>query len=702
MAYRAGSLSVAVPGNRAMLEIAVDIGGTFTDLVAYDRSSGRLYVAKTSTTPDDLSTGIAACLDRSECSVVDAVRFVHGSTVAINTVIERAGAPTALVVTRGTRDVYAIGRGNRPDAYDVHFKRPVPLVPRHLTFEVDERLAPTGEVWQPFDEAQARAIAQAVASSGVQAVAVCFLHAWCNPVHEQRMGALLAEACPNAFITLSHEILREYGEYERMSTTAINAYIGPRVRAYLERLHGLLDRLGFGGRLVIMQSNGGVMTPAVARRRPVAMLESGPVGGFLAAASIGTRVGYPRVIGFDMGGTTAKTCLIEDGEPRMAHGYHVGGYAQGQPVMLPVVDTVEVGSGGGSIAWVDRAGVLHVGPRSAGADPGPACYSRGGTSATVTDANLVLGRLGERALLGGEMRLDAAAAASAVRNTVADPLRLDVVDAARAITKIAVLKMSLAVREVSVERGYDPRDFALVAFGGAGPLHAVEVARELHIPTVIVPVVPGQLSAAGMLGADVKHDYVRTYYDDLARIDVRHLADVIEELVERGRQQLIEEDVPPSAMSFRRLLEVRYAGQEFTLPVGVDTGDPTDDPRARFRADFQAVHERQFGYHDTDRALEIVNVRVVAVGRRPQSPDLRMAPALDAVPTTTRRLVYFNASEQAVETSVLSRDHLPVGTTVDGPAVIQEYGSTTILFPGDRAHVVSSGEILISVAEPSA
>ncbi|HSF16078.1 MAG TPA: hydantoinase/oxoprolinase family protein [Vicinamibacteria bacterium] len=680
------------------LDVAVDIGGTFTDLVAYDESTGKVTSAKSSTTPPELTLGIVRCLEKSGLSVAEARNFVHGSTIAINTVIERRGVRTALVVTRGTRDVYKIGRGNRPEAYNLFFKRPEPLVPRHLTFEVEERLGPDGRVVTSFDEVQARAVAEEVARSGVEAVAVCFLHSWRNAAHEERMGELLSEVVPRAFVTLSHRVLREYGEYERTSTSVINAYIGPPIRAYLESLERLLAERRFDGRFLIMQSNGGVMAPVVASALPVAMLESGPVGGFMAAARVGKLLGYADLIGFDMGGTTAKTSLVTGGEPRVAHGYHIGGYASGQPVMLPVVDTVEVGSGGGSIAWVDEFGSLQVGPRSAGAEPGPICYGHGGTEPTVTDANLVLGRLSERALLDGEMTLARDAAQNGIETTIGAALGLTPLDAARAVIRIAVTKMSLAVREVSVERGYDPRDFAMVAFGGAGPLHAVEVARELHIPTVIVPNVPGQFSAAGMLVADLKHDYVRTFYQELDTADLGELLRLAKELVDEGRRTLRAEGASTQTMEFRYVLEIRYVGQEFTLPIEVPLETLAGSARESIRARFNESHDRQFGYRDNERPVEIVNLRVTSVGRRETRDVLALAPpppGSRVAPAETRPVVL---EDQAfVGCPVYRRDALPEGFEVPAPAIIQEYGSTTLLFPGDAATVAPSGELVIRV-----
>jgi N-methylhydantoinase A len=670
------------------LIVAVDIGGTFTDFLGYDPDTGRFLSSKSSSTPGDLARGIRNCLEKIGLAAKEIQTFVHGSTVAINTVVEQKGAKTALVVTRGTRDVYKIGRGNRPEAYNIWFKRPEPLVSRHLTFEVEERLGPGGEVRVPFNRNQAAGIAERAAGSGVESVAVCFLHSWNNPAHERLMGELLEKALPDAYLSVSHEILREYGEYERTSTTVLNSYIGPTVRTYLDELEQMLAAQGFGGGLLIMQSNGGVMAPSTAKQLPVAMLESGPVGGFIAAARAGVRLGFPNVIAFDMGGTTAKANLVRDGEPQMSHGYHIGGYASGHPMMLPVVDTVEVGSGGGSIARVDHVGSLKVGPMSAGAEPGPACYGKGGTEPTVTDANLILGRLDPHQFLGGEMPLDVEAARRAIRCRVGDPLGLTEEEAALAIVKIAVMNMSLAVRQVSVERGYDPRDFAMVAFGGAGPLHGVEVARSLHIPMVIVPNFPGQFSASGMLIADRRHDFVRTYYRALDRTDFGELRRIADELAAQGRERLQQEQTGPSHIELRHFLEVRYAGQDFALPVPVEPERFGAGYEAEIRRSFDELHRHKFGYHDKDQALELVSARLTAVARRDWAFEEQgsKAPGAAAGPAHMRG-----------EFAVYQREALGSGTRVPGPAIIQEYASTTVLFPGDDAEVAGTGELIIRV-----
>ncbi len=454
-----------------MIVVAIDIGGTFTDLIGYDDRAGRFVEAKSLTTPAHLVNGIIDCIRKSglDPSAID--ELIHGSTIAINTLIERKGARTGLVVSRGTRDVYIIGRGNRPEAYNLLFHRHRPLVPRHLTCEVAERLLSSGDVHVPIDRAAVAQACRALQAEGVEAVAVCFLHSYVNPEHEAIAGEIIRAAMPEAYLSLSHQILREYREFERMSTTVVNAYIGPKVGGYVRSLRSTLGEIGFRGALAIMRSNGGVMTPEVATERPAAMMESGPVGGIIAAAQVGRALGFGNVISFDMGGTTAKASLVRDGEPTLAPGYYVGGYASGHPVMLPMIDVVEVGAGGGSIAWLDEVGALKVGPHSAGADPGPICYRGGGSEPTITDANVVLGRLDPDNFLGGEMKLDADAARRGIKEKIAAPLGMEEVAAAQAIVQIAIAKMALAVREVSVAKGYDPREFALVASGGAGPLH---------------------------------------------------------------------------------------------------------------------------------------------------------------------------------------------------------------------------------------
>ncbi len=675
-----------------MIVVAIDIGGTFTDLIGFDDEASSFVEAKSLTTPAHLVQGIIDCIKKSglDASAID--ELIHGSTIAINTLIERKGAKTGLVVTRGTRDVYIIGRGNRPEAYNLLFHRHRPLVSRHLTREVDERLLASGEVHAPLSRASIADACRALAAEGVEAVAVCFLHSYVNPEHERIAGEMIRAALPGAYLSLSHQILREYREFERMSTTVVNAYIGPKVGGYVQSLSASLGEIGFRGALAIMRSNGGVMTPETATERPAAMMESGPVGGIIASAQVGQALGLPNVISFDMGGTTAKASLIRDGETTMAPGYYVGGYASGHPVMLPMIDVVEVGAGGGSIAWRDDVGALKVGPQSAGADPGPICYRGGGSEPTITDANVVLGRLDPDNFLGGQMKLDADGARRGIKAKIADPLKLDTLAAAQAIVEIAIAKMSLAVREVSVAKGYDPRDFALVASGGAGPLHVVAIARELYIPKVVVPLFPSHFSALGMLLADERHDFIRTFYSDLAAVDFATLLGIHHEMVAEATASLRH-----AAGAERQIhLDLRYVGQEFTLQVPVSVDELKAGDHRGIRAAFDKLYEHRYAHHSPDEPVEMVNIRLAMIGKRPKLTFPRLSDAGGVKPSRQRE-VYFSDARKALPCPVYQREALGAGNEIAGPALIQEHGTTTVLFERDACTVAPSGELLITV-----
>ena len=678
------------------LVVALDIGGTFTDLVAFDLATGTIRQAKSSTTPYDLSVGIRRTLEKSGLAIADIDTFVHGSTVAINTAIERTGAKTALFVTQGTRDVYQIGRGNRPESYNFFFKRPTPYVPRRDTFEIAERLSAEGSVVTVLDRVGSTAAVRKLKEMAAEATAVCFIHSWANPQHEIEVGKILNAEAPGLFHSLSHEILREYREYERMSTTVLNAYVGPRVSKYLQDLENLLVSSGFKGQLLIMQSNGGSMSPATAKRIPIATMESGPVGGIIAAAEATRDLGYKNVIAFDMGGTTAKVSLVQDNEPAIAQGYFVGGEASGHPVMYPVVDIVEVGAGGGSIAWIDEVGALKVGPRSAGGHPGPVCYGQGGTEPTVTDANVVLGRLVADRFLGGEMPLNIEASREAIRTKLAEPLGLTVEETALGIIRIAIAEMSLAVRSVSVGRGYDPRDFAMVAFGGAGPLHTAEIARELHIPTLIIPRVPGHFSALGMLLADLRHDYVRTYYKSLEACDFKAVEAIYEEMIAEGRALLASEGVAPENMVFQRFLDMRYVGQEFPIQTPVGADDVARHDINMLRAAFDRIHDRRFGHQAVDEPVEIVNLRLTAKGRRERSRFPVVTGGTSGGSLGERKIIFTDPAKPTTCT-IYDRDKLAAGQVVHGPSAIVEYASTTVLFEGDVMTVAPSGELVIRI-----
>src|SRR5260221_3225908 len=550
----------------------------------------------------------------------------------------------------------------------------------------------SGEVLEPLAHASLEEACRRLAGENVEAVAVCLLHSYVNPEHERAAGEVVRGLRPRASVSLSHRILREYREFERTSTTVVNAYIGPKVGGYVRSLKAGLAETGFRGDLTIMQSNGGVMTPEVATERPVAMMESGPVGGIIASGQTGRALGFPNAIPFDMGGTTAKASLIREGEPTLAPGYYVGGYASGHPVMLPMIDVVEVGAGGGSIAWLDDVGALKVGPQSAGADPGPICYRGGGTETTITDANVALGRLDPDNFLGGKMKLDAEGAKRGIKAKIADPLKLDTVAAAQAIVEIAISKMSLAVREVSVAKGYDPRDFALVASGGAGPLHVCAIARELHIPTVIVPLFPSHFSAVGMLLADERHDFTRTAFADLASVDFGKLVKVHDEMVTDARASLRHAKNAQHQIH----LDLRYTGQEFTLQVPVTLDQLKRGDRKGIRTAFDELYELRYAHHSPDEPVEMVNIRLGAIGKRAKLNFPSLAPGGAAAPAA-EHAAYFTSASRPLTAKIYRRQDLSAGAQIAGPALIQDHGTTTVLFENDQSRVADSGELIITI-----
>src|SRR3954454_4440090 len=679
--------------------VGIDIGGTFTDLVGC--VDGRIVTSKTSTVPADPTRGVADSLALAHCEMPALAELLHGSTIAINTVLERKGARTALITTRGFRDTYAIGRGNRIEAFNLFFHRPKPLIPRELTFELNERINAGGEVLIPLDDAEVERLGATLGTQKIEAVAVCLLHGYANPAHERRVGEILRAAYPQLFVTLSHEIVREYREYERTSTTAINAFVGPRVQGYLRRLEGFLRTEKFDGKINIMRSNGGVMSIGTAQEQPVAMMESGPVAGMIGAGRLAALLGVERAIGFDMGGTTAKASLITNGAPAIEEGYVIGGEASGQPMQLPVVDIVEVGAGGGSIAWCDAIGGIHVGPQSAGADPGPAAYGKGSLDPVVTDADLILGRINAERFLNGAMQLDRAAAERAVQAKLAGRLRLSVPEAALGIVQIADAAMSLAVRAVSINKGVDPRQSAVIAFGGAGPLHAVAIAREIFIPKVVVPKVPGTFSALGMLMAPWRQHFVRTLYGLLGKLDSGQVEAVFSELASAGRQQAARDGMAADAIALTFLADLRYVGQEHTIAIPVADPALLCRDTAPLQEKFHAEHDQRYGQAALDERLECVNVRlVVTAGKADTLAENWLAQAWQPEPQVAEgtRDVIFTDAAKPVRTRVIWRPSLAAGARIEGPAVIEEPNATTLIHPGDVATVTEAGHLIIEVA----
>jgi N-methylhydantoinase A len=671
-----------------MLWLGIDVGGTFTDLVLYDAATRRLATVKTPSTPADLSEGIlngirALGLDPARLS-----RLAHGTTVATNAALEGTGARVAALVTEGHGDVLVVGRGNRTVMYDIKAPAPPPVVPRDRIFGVRERMLASGEALRPLDEAQVAALAERLRAEGATAVAVCFLHSYANPAHEARAAAILRAALPaESVVATSAEVLPEYREHERFSTTALNVAVAPRMRSYLGRLRRRLEAAGAAAELAIMTSGGGTLPSARIEALPVLSMLSGPAAGVIAARFVGAALGHPNVITCDMGGTSTDVAVIRDGAFGMTQDGRVGPYR----VKIRQIDINSIGAGGGSIAAVDAVGALSVGPRSAGAVPGPAGYGRGGTEPTVTDANLVLGRLGTDRPLGGEIRLDREAAAAAVGRLGAR-LGLGVEAMAEGILRMAVVGMTGAIKEVSVMRGLDPRDFALLAYGGAGPLHAAEVAEELGMRTVLVPPRPGNFSAFGLLVADIRRDTVRTRVGTTAATPLSAVRETLAALTAEAAAELEAAGVPPALRRYEATLDMRFAGQAFELAVPVPVGAAD---MAQIEAAFRGVYAARYGAAPEDGAAEIVNYRIAAFGTTAK-PELPVVDAAGRGRDAARlgvRVVGFGGA--GIETPVLARDRLPPGEALPGPAIVEEDGACTVVPPGWTLRLLPQDVLLL-------
>jgi len=677
--------------------LAIDIGGTFTDLVALDEKTGEIILGKTLTTPRNFADGVTEVVRSSGVAPAGVTQFVHGTTVVINALTERRGAKVALITTRGFRDVLEIQRANRTDMYNLFYEKPKPFVPRRWRYEVAERVDHLGTVFVPLNEEDVEAIAATCEDEGIEAIAVCYLHAYANPAHELRTREILRSTYPAASVTLSHEITQEWREYERTNTAVMNAYVKPTTTRYLSAVDRELSAMGLACPTYSMQSNGGTTTFAHARRVPIHLVESGPVGGVIGAAAMAGAIGEPNLISFDMGGTTAKASLIDRGRIVVNTEYHLEKTATwaGYPLRIPVVDIVEVGAGGGSIAWIDAGGALHVGPRSSGAEPGPACYDLGGAEATVTDANLVTGRLSAEYFLGGRMRLVVGKAEAAIA-AIAERFGLSTTAAALGILRLANANMQAALERVSIERGYDPRDFALVASGGAGPLHGAALARELRMRKMIVPRAPGQFSAWGMLMTDLRHDFIRTHILPCDGARLGAIRDGFGRLESEAAAQYAAEGVPEARVSIDRSLDLRYRGQEHTVRTPVEADELASGRLDALSARFHGLHEQAYSFCQDD-PIEIVNFHVTAWGRVEKPPLApireRKTSAAGASKKGTRRVVF--EGEGTTESGVYERALLPVGETIGGPAVIEEPACTTVVYPGQRATVDRYGNLVV-------
>jgi N-methylhydantoinase A len=676
--------------------VAIDIGGTFTDVVELSQASGELRFDKVPTTSASPTAGVMSAFQAVASDLSEVTAFTHGTTLGLNALLTRTGARTAVIGTLGFRDVYLLGRTDRRTNYDITYRPPPALLQRRDTFEVPERTLFDGTVHRPIDLTAARAVAASIAQRGYKSVAVAFLHSYANPGHELQMRDILAEAAPDVVVTLSHELSREYREYERTSTAVLDAYVKPLVRRYLQALEGELESSGFGGRFLVTRSGGGAMTASSAREQPVSLILSGPAGGVIGAAAFAGLIGEPNLITIDMGGTSLDASLILGGEPVL----YQGAEFEQLPINTPSLYIHTIGAGGGSIAWLDNAGALQVGPQSAGADPGPASYGRGGTAATFTDAALAIGYLGADTPLGGRLTLDPDRAAAALA-PVAAQLGLGVAELAHGIVSISTTKIMGAVRSITVEVGRDPKDFALLAFGGGGGLVAVDVAHELGIPTVIVPPGPGAFSAFGMLMADVQHDFSRTAVGPLADLDAAGMERIYDEMTAEATKALAAEGFDEDQQAMLRSIDVRYSGQEHTVTVAIpdDVAGPEGVAEAVER-DFTELHERQYG-HTMDDPIEITTMRLRATGLidKPELPLL--TPRAEGIPVPDgERPVYQRGQPDGAayaRYARYARESLLATDQIDGPAVISEHTATTVIHAGDRLRVGDHGELIITV-----
>jgi N-methylhydantoinase A len=663
------------------LRVAVDVGGTFTDVFVLDEDTSDVRVAKVPSTPRDPMQGVMDGVAAAEIDLADVTLFSHGTTVATNALITRRFPASAMVTTRGFRDVLEIRDGTRDDLWDAYKDVSPPYIRRRDRFEVTERVGYEGTVLTALDEEEARELARRLGRRGVETVAVCFINAYANPANEVRMREILEEELPDVAISTSSETLPEIFEYERFSTTVANAVLSPLVSGYVHRLEAQLKDGGYAGDLLLLHSGGGVMTGAMVQKYAGRIAASGIAAGAIACRHVAGLCGFENAIGLDMGGTSTDISLVYGGEMRTTKEWAV---EYGHPICFPSIEILTIGAGGGSLAWIDPAGSLHNGPQSAGADPGPASYGRGGEEPTNTDANVVLGRLGG-GLVGGAVGLDREAAETAL-GRVAEPLGLDTTEAARAVIRVANANMADAVRLISIRRGYDPREFALVVFGGAGALHGAALAKELSIPTVLVPPNPGITSALGCLLVDVRHDLSEMFLRRADDVNLEELEEEFTKLEAEGRERLAAEGVEAERMTLQRTIAMRYLGQWRSMAVAVepDIGS-LDDVVARFHDE----HEREFAYRREGAPIEIYQLAVQAVGVTPKPELARYDADADAkVPEPiATRLVHFDELDDAVETPIHDRSGLPAGARVEGPAIIEQLDSTVVVPPGVVAEI---------------
>ena len=667
--------------------VSVDIGGTFTDFVFYDSELQDYKTGKVLTTPHNLSEAIMTGLNQEIEDYGEIEFFVHGTTAGLNAFLERKGARVALITTKGFRDVYEIARGNRPELYNITYRKPTPLIERKNVFEVKERVLSNGNVMQKLSEESFLEVIRKIQDGDFESIAVCLVNAYINPVHEIEIGNLLQKHLPDHSISLSHVIAREWREYERTSTTVLNAYIAPRVHNYLDTLKSNLKSNGFGSSVYIMQSNGGIMTSEIAKDSPIQTLLSGPVGGAIGNNAIAEKTDFKNLIGIDMGGTSFDVSMMIDGRPDVSTETSLEGF----PILTPMVNIYTIGAGGGSIAWLEGGG-LRVGPHSAGADPGPACYRKGGQEPTVTDANLILGRIDPNNFLSGNMILDRKASEAAIKR-IAPKLNLSITETAQGIIDIANAKMADAIRQLTIQKGIDPREFVLVAFGGAGPMHAVSIAKELNIGKVLVPSSPGAFSAWGMHQSDIRQDSVRTMNNALDNITPEKLKKTYEEMKNEVQEILLQQNIEENKIEHLRTADLRYIGQEYTVNVEFMPGSLDQSSLDSIKQAFHNRHEQIYGHSNTAGAVEIVNLRLAGIGKVERVIRKKAEAVTNELKHRKVSSVIFGGSEY--DTNIYDRAQFQPGQSFEGPAIIEELSSTTVIPPGCKINVDSSWNLII-------
>lgn len=678
--------------------IGVDTGGTFTDVSLIEEATGKVYITKVPSTPENsavgVMNGVEQILSETGVSSQDVSFFIHGSTVATNTLLEKKGAKTALITTTGFRDVLEIGRQTRPKLYEFRARRADPLIPRNLRWELDERINANGEIIKPIDEKDLEAIYSLIKDNEIESVVICFINSFLNPENEHQLKRALERKFENLAVTASSDILPEIKEYERTSTVAVNGYVMPKMKFYLKDLEKSLKELGVPSELYIMQSNGGIISTDTAVEKPVRTVLSGPAGGVISGVDIAKQTGEGNLITIDMGGTSLDTALINNGNPQYTTNSSINDF----PINVPMVEMHTIGSGGGSIAWIDSGGALRVGPHSAGATPGPVCYGKGGEEPTVSDANAILGRLNPESILGGRMKMDIESARRVMEEKVANPLGISVEEAAEGILKVVNANMVRGIRVVSVEKGHDTRDFSLLAFGGAGPLHAVDIAKELESKNVVIPPNPGITCASGMLIADVRHDYVKSFISNTVNVDLNKLNAVFGELEQEALNALENQGFTEDTVKVEKSLDLRYRGQAYDLNIALDSNLIDSQSLEESISVFHSTHERIYGFNRVSEPLEIVNARITSYGLI-DKPEDEIKKSQSAEPEYNLRQVYYNGKFE--ETKILNRETLSSEYVVEGPAILEQLDSTIVIYPNQSAYTDKYGNLIINNIDAS-